>query len=64
LECSICGEQNQPHSEYCVKCGAVLDLRKAYEHQRVHELKDEVFVNLFQLLVQKGMVDDAAREVH
>lgn len=62
--CRICSELNPPATEYCTKCGAVLDLKKAYEHQRVHELKDELFVNLFKMLVEKGLVDEAATEIH
>jgi hypothetical protein len=27
-------------------------------------LKDELFVKVFRLLVQKGMVDEAAKEIH
>ncbi len=63
-ECRICGELNQPKAEYCVKCGAVLDMKKAYEHQTLHQLKDEVFLNLFKILVEKGLVDEAAKEIH
>src|SRR5581483_4812414 len=59
-----CQELNQPTAEYCNKCGAVLDLKKAYEHQTAHRLKDEVFLHLFKLLVDKGLVDEAARQVH
>ena len=64
VECRVCGELNQPKTEYCQRCGAVLDLKKAYEHQQLHQLKDEVFLNLFRILVQKGLVDDAAKEIH
>jgi len=63
-ECRICGELNQPKSEYCIKCGAVLDMKKAYEHQTLHQLKEEVFLNLFKILVEKGLVDEAAKEIH
>ena len=64
MECRICGELNQPKTEYCVKCGAVLDMKKAYEHQTLHNLKDELFLNLFKILVEKGLVDEAAKEIH
>jgi integrase/ribosomal protein L40E len=64
VTCRICNEINPPRAEYCAKCGAVLDLRKAYEHQETANLKDELFINVFRLLVQKGMVDEAAKEIH
>jgi integrase/recombinase XerD len=64
VTCRICAELNPPKADYCVKCGAVLDLTKAYEHQKVHDLKEELFVNLFKILVEKGLVDEAAKEVH
>jgi integrase/ribosomal protein L40E len=64
VTCRICNEINPPRAEYCAKCGAVLDLRKAYEHQATASLKDELFVKVFRLLVQKGMVDEAAKEIH
>ena len=64
IVCRICNDINPAKSEYCAKCGAVLDLKKAYEHQAVHDLKEELFVKMFRLLVQKGMVDEAATEIH
>lgn len=62
--CRICNVVNPPRSEYCTRCSAVLDLRRAYEHQALHDMKEELFVNMFRLLVQKGMIDDAAKEIH
>jgi len=62
--CRICGEMNTSTAPYCVKCNAVLDMKKAYEHQRVHQEKDALFVNLFKILVEKGLVDNAAEEIH
>ena len=62
--CKICNELNAPHSEYCTKCGAVLSMTKAVEHQLQHEMKDEIFINLFKILVEKGLVDEAAKEIH
>lgn len=62
--CQICEEINQPTAEYCVKCGAVLDLKRAYEHQQLHDAKEQLFTSMFKLLVEKGLVDEAARQVH
>jgi integrase/recombinase XerD len=64
IECPICKELNQTKAEYCVKCGAVLDLKKAYEHQAVHALKDDVVMNLMKLLVERGLVDEAVQQIH
>jgi integrase/ribosomal protein L40E len=64
VTCRICNEVNPPRAEYCSKCNAVLDLKKAYEHQTLGEMKEELFVKMFQVLVQKGMVDEAARDIH
>jgi hypothetical protein len=62
--CTICSELNQSGNEYCNRCGAVLNLKRAYEHQTAHRLTDQVFCQLLQLLVQRGLVDDAARQIH
>ena len=64
VTCRICNEVNPPRAEYCSKCNAVLDLKKGYETQLLHDMKEELFVKMFQVLVQKGMVDEAAREIH
>jgi len=63
-KCYRCGELNASQAEYCTKCAAVLDLKKAYEHQQLHDLKDELFAKMFKLLVERGMTDEAAREIH
>jgi integrase/recombinase XerD len=62
--CVICQELNQPNAEYCTKCGAVLDLKRAYEHQQLHDVKDDIVFGIVKLLVQRGLVDDAAKELH
>lgn len=62
--CHNCRELNPPKTEYCVKCGAVLDLKKAYEHQQVHDLHEDVTMTLFKILVDKGLIDEAAKAVH
>jgi len=64
ITCPICGELNPPNNDYCTKCGAVLNLPKAYEHQQAHELTDDVVKHVFKILVQRGLVDEAAREMH
>lgn len=62
--CHVCNELNQPGNDYCTKCSAVLNLKKAYEHQQVHNLQEGLSMAIFQLLVEKGLVDDAAKAVH
>ena len=62
--CTICGELNPPKTDYCTKCGAVLNMTKAYEHQQAHQLTDDVALTFFRILVEKGLVSDAARAVH
>lgn len=64
VTCHICGQLNTPRAEYCQRCRAVLNLSKAYEHQQLHDLKEELFTRMFKLMVDKGLVDDAAREIH
>jgi len=63
-KCHRCGELNASLTDYCTKCGAVLDLKKAYEHQQLHDLKEQLFANMFKMMVEKGLVDEAAREIH
>lgn len=62
--CYRCGELNASLADYCTKCGAVLDLKKAYEHQQLHDLKEQLFANMFKVMVGRGLVDEAAREIH
>jgi integrase len=64
IQCTICGELNAPKSDYCTKCGAVLNLRKAYEHQQAHEHTDDLVMSIFRILVEKGLVDEAASKIH
>lgn len=64
VTCHICSDLNPPKSEYCQRCHAVLNLSRAYEHQQLHDLKEELFTQMFKLMVQKGLVDEAAREIH
>lgn len=63
-KCYRCEELNASLAEYCTRCGAVLDLRKANEHQQLHDMKEELFTRMFKLMVEKGLVDEAAREIH
>lgn len=62
--CPVCQELNNPGTDYCTKCNAVLNLKKAYEHQQLHEDKDAIVWRLVQVLVSKGFIDEAAMEVH
>lgn len=63
-KCYRCAELNASLADYCTRCGAVLNLKRAYEHQQLHDLKEELFTSMFKLMVDKGLVDDAAREIH
>lgn len=62
--CRICRELSPPGAEYCQACNAVLDLKKAYEHQQLHDLQEELFARMFKVMVERGLVDDAAKEIH
>jgi integrase/recombinase XerD len=62
--CRICNEMNAAGADYCTKCNAVLNLKKAYEHQQVHDLHDDVTMTLFKILMDKGLIDEAAKAVH
>lgn len=64
VKCRICEHLSPPRSEYCQRCAAVLDLKKAYEHQQLHDLKEELFARMFKVMVERGLVDEAAREIH
>jgi len=63
-KCYRCGDLNASNSEYCTKCGAVLDLKRAYEHQELHDMKEELFTSMFRLLVERGLIDEAAKQIH
>lgn len=63
-ECHVCGELNPPRADYCQRCTAVLDLKRAYEHQQLHDAKENLLQSMFRVLVERGLVDDAARAVH
>jgi integrase len=64
IACRICAEMNPPKSDYCQRCHAVLNLSKAYEHQQLHDLKEELFTQMFKVMVEKGLIDEAAGAIH
>lgn len=64
VTCTICSELNPPRTDYCTKCGAVLNLAKAYEHQQVRAHTDDLVMSIFRILVEKGLVDEAAAKIH
>jgi len=63
-KCYQCGELNPTRAEYCTRCNAILDLKRAYEHQQLHDLKEDLITRLFKVMVENGLIDDAAREIH
>ena len=62
--CYRCKELNAATNEYCSRCNAVLDLQRAYEHQQLHEMKEELFARMFKVMVDRGLIDEAAGEIH
>jgi integrase/ribosomal protein L40E len=62
--CHACNELNPPATEYCTKCTAILDLKRAYEHQHAQQLHDDLSMTIVKLLVDKGLLDEAAKAVH
>ena len=64
LVCHVCNELNSPGTDYCTRCNAVLNLKKAYEHQQLTAENDDVVFELLKLLVAKGALDEAASVVH
>jgi len=63
-KCYRCGELNASLAEYCTRCNAVLDLHKAYEHQQLHDLKEQLLTKIFKPQAEKGPVEDPSREIH
>jgi integrase/recombinase XerD len=63
-KCYRCGTLNEGRIEYCTRCNAVLDLRRAHEHQQLHDMKEELFSRMFQVMVERGLVDEAAKQIH
>lgn len=64
ITCYRCHALNAPTNDYCTTCNAVINLQKAYEHQQLHDAKENLLRSMFKVLVEKGLVDDAARAVH
>ena len=64
ITCYRCHELNAPTNDYCTKCNAVINLQKAYEHQQLHDAKENLLRSLFKVLMDRGLVDEAARAVH
>jgi hypothetical protein len=63
-KCYRCSELNPASADYCTRCNAVLNLAKAYEPQQLHDAKESLLRSMFKVLVEKGLVDEAARAVH
>lgn len=64
VTCYRCHTMNAGTNDYCTNCNAVLNLKKAYEHQQLHDLKEELFTRMFKLMVEKGLIDEAAQSIH
>ncbi|MBV8518814.1 MAG: tyrosine-type recombinase/integrase [Acidobacteria bacterium] len=64
ITCYRCHALNAPTNDYCTTCNAVINLQKAYEHQQLHDAKEHLLRSLFKVLVDRGLVDEAARAVH
>jgi integrase len=64
VRCHICNQLNPPKTEYCQKCAAVLDMKQAYEHQQLHDMKETLFASLFQVMTERGLIDEAVEQIH
>lgn len=64
VRCHVCNQLNPPKSEYCQQCAAVLDMKKAYEHQQLHDMKERLFASVFGVMTERGLIDEAVEQIH
>jgi len=64
VECVVCGGLNPHDTDYCTECGAVTSLVVAYEHQQAHRVHEHLNATLVDMLLQRGLLDDAVQAAH
>ena len=64
IACPTCGELNTGNATYCTRCTNPLDTRIAHEEQSRREHNDALLLKVVEVLVQKGLLDEAADVVH
>jgi hypothetical protein len=62
--CPTCNELNTASNQYCTRCTAVLDITTAYNTAQQQEQTHAVMLRVLEVLVKKGLLDEAADEVH
>ena len=55
---------NPPTTPYCVRCNTVLDETKLRGEIKDHSTTSAVVLQLYKLLVEKGLIDEAAAQIH
>lgn len=62
--CTICQEHNMGTAEYCVRCTQPLNETVAYHAHQEAEDTSALLLQLCKVLVDKGLLDEAATQVH
>lgn len=63
-ECPRCKTLNAPNAPYCIRCAGIMDEQQAYAAPAAQAETQALLVQLCRVLVEKGLVDDAADQVH
>jgi hypothetical protein len=64
IACRVCQQLNQRTAPYCLRCNTALTERAAYADAQRSEATQELFRRLCQVLVDKGLLNEAADAVH
>ncbi|HEY4360278.1 MAG TPA: tyrosine-type recombinase/integrase [Bryobacteraceae bacterium] len=62
--CPSCTMLNQPTTPYCVRCNTVLDEAKLRQDLAGRSTNNAVILQLCKLLAEKGLLDEAATQIH
>lgn len=62
--CTICQETNPQTARFCLRCNNPLDPKAAYENQQTSTQTQTLLLQLCKVLVEKGLLDEAADQIH
>ncbi|MDX2154035.1 MAG: tyrosine-type recombinase/integrase [Bryobacteraceae bacterium] len=63
-QCNACTTMNTNTTAYCIRCSNPLDERAARTHATTQTATHAVLLQLCKVLVEKGLIDEAAATIH
>lgn len=64
IPCPTCSELNTGNATHCTRCTNPLDTKTLHEQQATRDHKDALLFKVVEVLVSKGLLDEAADIIH